>query len=176
MTFNEFRNSIQKVHSPKKGKLNCTYNIRKIVHYIKEHKMLPFVVDRALFGRIISDCNKEAIKELIDKKVFKLPSALGRLELIKTHKYIKIKDDKVVTNNVIDWPNTIKLWYEDKGAYNNRTLVRLNRKVLFIPIYNKSPSRYKNNKYFGIEFKRSLKQQICTQDNDFEAYSYDKRI
>ena len=38
---------------------------------------------------------------------------------------LKFENNKLVTNLPIDWDNTLKLWQEDKEAYNNKTLIRM---------------------------------------------------
>lgn len=56
---------------------------------------------------------------------------MGRLELRKYDAKIYLKDNKVVTNLPIDWDKTLRLWYEDKESYDNRTLVRMEEKEVF---------------------------------------------
>jgi hypothetical protein len=62
---------------------------------------------------------------------------MGTLEIRKKPARVSIVDGKLVTNLPIDWDATLKLWYEDKESFENKTLVRVESEEIFKVYYNK---------------------------------------
>jgi len=62
---------------------------------------------------------------------------MGSLEIRKKPSRISIVDGKLVTNLPIDWDATLRLWYEDKESFDNKTFVRVENEEIYKVYYNK---------------------------------------
>ena len=91
---------------------------------------------------------------------------MGRLELRKYDAKIYLKDNKVVTNLPIDWDKTLRLWYEDKESYDNRTLVRMEEKEVFKIHYNRSKADYNNQTFYEFNPNRELRKELKKRIKD----------
>ena len=89
-----------------------------------------------------------------------LPNRMGRLELRKYDSKVAFKEGKLVTNLPIDWDRTLKLWYEDKESYDNKTLVKMEEKEIFKVYYNKSTAEYNNKSFYQFNINREIKQRL----------------
>ena len=89
-----------------------------------------------------------------------LPYRLGRLEVRKYNATIAIHDNKIKTNLPIDWNKTLKLWYEDKESYKNKTLIKAEEKELYKIYYNRKLARYNNKSYYQFTLNRELKKKL----------------
>ena len=85
---------------------------------------------------------------------------MGRLELRKYDARITFDGEKVKTNLPIDWDRTLKLWYEDEEAYNNKTLVKVEEKEIFKVYYNKQLANYQNMTFYSFNINRDLKRRL----------------
>ena len=108
-------------------KVSGSLGVYDAYKYIRKNKW--FDIGRPLteheFYSIIRRVNNYLAEELLKGHDISLPHRMGRLELRKYDAKIYLKDNKVVTNLPIDWDKTLRLWYEDKESYDNRTLVRM---------------------------------------------------
>ena len=97
---------------------------------------------------------------------------MGTLELRKKPSRIEIVDGELVTNLPIDWDATLKLWHEDKEAYDEKILVRYENEAIFKILYNKSTATYKNKSFYDFRPIRTIKKQISRliKDNKLDAY------
>ena len=123
------------------------------------------------FYTIIRQVNNDIADNIKKGNTIELPSFMGTFETIKYKSNIKFEDGKLKTNLPIDWNKTIELWYEDKEAYKNRTLVKMEEKELFKIFYNKGSAEYINKSFYQFklnrELKLALKQRI--KNNQIDA-------
>ena len=100
-------------------------------------------------------------EELINGRDIIFPNNMGRLELRKYNRKVSLdKDNKIKTNLPINWDKTLKLWYEDKESYSNKTLVRVESNEIFTVYYNKGKANYSNKSFYEFNVNRNLKQRL----------------
>ena len=76
------------------------------------------------------------------------PYNMGRIELRKYFKVIKVVDGKIYTNLPVNWKETLKLWESDNNAYKNRVLIKYDYPELFAVIYNKRHAKFENKSFY----------------------------
>ena len=85
---------------------------------------------------------------------------MGSLEIRKRPTRVAIVDGKLVTNLPIDWDATLKLWYEDEEAFNNKTLVRIENEEVFKVYYNKKEANYNNKSFYEFKPNRDIQRSL----------------
>lgn len=159
----EFKRRIKKVNGPR------VYSIRNSLGvydaYKQYRKTKPkdkkYILSESQYFSIIRRINLLLAEELINNSEVTLPCRMGTIELRKFESTFRIdKNGKVKTNLPIDWNRTLELWYEDKEAYENRTLVKMEEKEIFKIYYNKLNANYENRAFYEFVFNKDLKQKL----------------
>lgn len=112
------------------------------------------------FYSIIRKINNELAFNLSIGKEIKLPHRMGIIELRKVNAYVNFNDGRLHSNLPIDWNRTLKLWCEDKNAYDNKTLIRIEEKEIFKIYYNRSKANYTNKSFYQFNANRELKKVL----------------
>ena len=60
----------------------------------------------------------------------------------------------------IDWDRTLKLWYEDKEAFKNKTLIKVEEKEIYKVYYNRNIAEYKNKSFYQFNINKDLKRKL----------------
>jgi hypothetical protein len=81
---------------------------------------------------------------------------MGQIELRKYNTYVKFDDGKIKTNRGVDWDATLKLWYEDSEAKENKIIVKMEDPEVFILYYNKVMSNFNNKSLYDFKPNREL--------------------
>ena len=159
MDYKEFNVKTRKADQPRKttikgsfGVYDCYKKIRKNQWYdigrpLKEHE----------FYSIIRGVNKLIAEGLANGEEFIFPSRMGKLELRRNHEGVSIVNGKLINTHPIDWAGTLKLWYEDEEAKNNKSLVRIIREPSFHIKYNKFAANYENQSFYEFTLNRFIK-------------------
>ena len=169
-SYKDFKSAIQGLQNTRTHKVTNSLGSYDAYKYIRKNKW--FNIGRSLteheFYQIIHRINNYLAEELINGNDVIFPNRMGKLELRKRNALPIIdKNGNLKVTYAIDWDNTLKLWYEDEEAFNNKTLVRLPERNIFRIKYN-------NNKSF-MEFqvnrniKMRLKQKI--KNNEIDAFN-----
>ena len=169
-----FINSIKRINESRVHKVKNCYGVYDGFKYYrknkpKEHK---YVLNESQYLSIIRKVNKLLGEELINGEDVTLPYRLGRLEIRKYNAKIVIDGKKIRTNLPIDWDRTLKLWYEDKESYKNKTLIKVEEKEIYKIYYNRNIADFTNKTFYQFdinrELKRKLKQNI--KDGKIDAF------
>lgn len=157
-----FRRKILKIDEHRVHKVRNSYGIYDGYKYYrrnkpKEHK---YVLTESQYFFITRRVNKLLGELLINGEDIILPYRLGRLEIRKYEAKITTDDKKIKTNLPIDWDRTLKLWYEDKESYKNKTLVKVEEKEIYKIYYNRIIAEYKNKSFFQFNVNRELKKEL----------------
>ena len=162
MTYEEFKSRIQHLSSPRKHKVTNSIGVYSAYKFIRKNKWLN--IGRPLteheFYSIIRKVNDYLADSLLHGEDIKLPHRMGRIELRKYNARINFDGNKVKTNLPIDWDRTLKLWYEDEEAYNEKTLVKVEEKEIFKVYYNKQLADYNNQVFYEFNVNRELKKRL----------------
>ena len=174
MNREEFVKEVRKLNDTRVHKVTGSLGSYDAFKYIRKNKWydIPRPLKEGEFYRIIRRVNDYLAKELIKGNQIKLPHRLGTLEIRKKPSRISIVDGKLITNLPIDWNATLKLWYEDKEAFDDKILVRVENEEIFKVYYNKKDANYNNQSFYEFkpnrEIQRSLTKQI--REGNLDAY------
>lgn len=180
-SLDEFKKSIKKVNHPKKYKVNNSLGIYDGYKYYRKNKpkSKEYVLTESQYFAITRKINLLLAEEIIQGHDVKLPHRMGSIELRKNSRSIKIgKDGKVRTNLPIDWNKTIELWYEDKEAHKNKTLVKVEEKEIFKIYYNRELANYNNNSYYEFLFNKDLKIRLSQKikEGSIDALYLERKV
>ena len=118
------------------------------------------------FYAIIRGMNRLYAEEIANGNTVSFPCRMGKLELRKHRTGVRIVDDKLRVNYPVDWNKTLRLWYEDSEAYQNRTLLRNENPWVYKVKYSVegSDANYENKSFYQFAVntfvKRALSQNI----------------
>ena len=174
MDYREFRKEVQKLHDTRVHKVTGSLGSYDAYKWIRRNKWLN--IGRPLkegeFYRIIRRVNDYLADELGKGNEIKLPHRLGTIEIRKWFNKLSIVDGKLVTTLPINWDATLKLWYEDKESFENKTLVRQESKEAFRVYYNKREANYVNQGFYDFKPNREIKRRLTrhAKEGNLDAY------
>lgn len=176
MSFSEFLYKVKKVNTKRVTKVSNSIGTKDIYRYIRRHKL--FSSDQAVleyrFYKIIRAINKEISNQVLKGRYIELPFNMGTIELRQYPVNYCFKNGKVRTNLPVDWNKTLKLWYEDKESYKNKTLVKMEKKTLFKIYHNKEKCRVPNYYFYTFNINRNIIKRLGTLSDEglVQAYSF----
>lgn len=162
-TLGEFKRRIKKVNQPKEYKVKNSLGVYHGYKYYRKNKpnSKEYVLTESQYFSIIRKINLHLVDELLLGHDVRLPKSMGTIEIRKYDRRVRLgKDGKIHTNLPIDWDKTLKLWYEDKEAFKDKTLVRIEENEIFKVYYNKGSATYSNNSYYEFLFNKDLKRRL----------------
>lgn len=161
--FDDFKRRIRKVNMPREHKIRNSLGVYDGYKYYRKNKPKEkkYVLTESQYFAIIRHINILLAEEIIKGNDVRLPARMGVIDIRKFNKAIRVDENgKVHTNLPIDWNNTLKLWYEDKESYNNKTLIRLEEQEIFKICYNKESANYNNKMYYEFIFNKDMKIRL----------------
>lgn len=175
MNLKEFRKRVLKVDQPRKTSINNSYGVYDAYKYYRKNKPLDkkYILTESQYFAIIRKLNLMLTEELLSQRDIIFPLSMGKLEVRKWSPEVKLdKDGKVTNNYPIDWDRTLRLWYEDKEAREERFILKKKEKEVFVIRYSKSHAKYKNQSYFEFIVNRALKLNLRDKirEGNFDAY------
>ena len=112
------------------------------------------------FYTIIRQVNLLLAEEIALGHEVRFPELMGRLELRKYPKGVRIKDGNLKNTYPIDWGETWKLWYEDAEAFKERILVRDEQPMVYHVKYCKQGAKYQNKLFYQFQLGQKLKKKL----------------
>ena len=170
----EFIREVRRLNDTRVHKVTGSIGVYAAYKYIRKHKW--YDIGRPLkegeFYRIVRRINDYLAEELSRGNEIKLPHKMGTLEIRKKPARVSIVDGKLVTNLPIDWDATLKLWYEDKESFENKTLVRIESEEIFKVYYNKQDANYNNKSYYEFKPNREIQRTLTKhiREGNLDAY------
>lgn len=171
----EFLSRVKKVDGPREHHVRGSWGVYDAYKWYRKNKPSDrkYVLTESQYFAIIRRINMALREELINGNDVKLPCKMGQLEVRKYLPTITTEGKKIKTNLPIDWNATLKLWYEDKEAYEDRFLVRINVPEIYKIFYNKNLANYNNKSFYQFtpnrELKLGLKHSI-KENPEFDAF------
>lgn len=176
----DFIKKLKKVSEKRKHKILNSHGVREAFLYYRKvrPKESKFVLADIEYFKIIRTVNNKLKDQLLQGNDVTLPERMGKLEVRKTNRGISLSNGKVKCSYPINWDKTLKLWYEDEEAYNDRVLVREESKDVYLIYYNKYNANYNNKSYYQFSTNRDLKVKLKEQikNNKIDAYLYGKKL
>lgn len=109
------------------------------------------------FYRIVRGINKLLAQEIVLGNIVKFPCRMGQLELRRIKLGVRMKKGKLRISYPINWDKTLKLWYEDEEAKQQKILLRDEDKNNFSVKYKKRAANYSNKIYYQFQVNREIK-------------------
>ena len=144
--------------------VNHSYGIRD--YYRAYRKQIKNEVTEQLYSKIIDEVVQAMIDELKKDAYVVLPLGFGFLSTTYLKNRVRIVDSKLKVNGIIDWYKTIKMWYDDEEARNNKQVIYKEKTCNKIAKYSKSGKVFKNKQYLKLVIKRSVFKELTTDYND----------
>lgn len=175
-SYKDFKSAIQGLQNTRTHKITNSLGVYDAYKYLRKNKW--FNIGRSLteheFYQIIRRINNYLAEELINGNDIIFPNRMGKLELRKRNSLPVIdKKGNIKVTYAIDWDSTLKLWYDDEGAFNNKTLVKFPEKSIFRVKYNKSTANYENKSFMEFQVNRSIKTRLKQKikNNEIDAFN-----
>ena len=133
-SYKDFKSVIQGLQNTRTHKITNSLGVYDAYKYIRKNKW--FDIGRPLieheFYQIIRKVNNYLAEELVNGNDITFPNRMGKLELRKRNSLPVIdKNGSLKVTYAIDWDNTLKLWYEDEEAFNNKTRVKIPKRNIY---------------------------------------------
>lgn len=175
-SYKDFKSSILHLQDKRTHKITNSLGVYDAYKYIRKNKW--FDIGRPIteheFYQIVRRVNSILASYLVNGDDVPLPLRMGQLELRKRKSLpiINSKGELKVTY-AIDWDKTIQLWYEDKEAFENKTLVKIPEKNIFRVRYNKEHANYNNKSFMEFLVNRDIKTRLKhnIKNNKIDAFS-----
>jgi hypothetical protein len=175
MTFEEFKKNTNKVSEHRVHKITGSLGVYDAFKWIRKNKWLDIgqSLTESEFYSIIRNVNLKLAELLAEGETITFPCRMGKLELRKKPVIKKLVNGKLKTNLPIDWDKTLKLWFEDKECYENKTLVHSNTNEMIKVMYDKRTANYNNKQFYKFNINRELKNSIRNnaKHNNIIAFS-----
>lgn len=157
-----FKQSILKSASNKGMKVRNSWGVYDIFKHIRKNGWYNIgrPVTEKEFYAIIRGVNKRLAENLSNGESIDLPNRMGILELRKYEHGVSIVGGKVKNTYPVDWPETLKLWFEDEEARKNKTLLRNEQKFVYHVRYNKYKANYENKTFYQFTLNRLIKKAL----------------
>ena len=158
MDFKDFRKSMLKLNDKRHHKIKNSIGVRDICRMCKKNNKFKTVgsVSEHEFYTIVRTVNTLLAEELAKGNDVKFPMRMGQLEVRKFNTYVKLINGKIRTNRGVDWNATLKLWFKDDEARENKTLVKVESKEGFTIFYNRKVANYNNKSLYQFKPHREL--------------------
>lgn len=147
--------------------------------YYKHYRKNGGTLDKALFSRIIRECNLAVVEELLENaESFVLPYGIGTIAFRKRKNKAFITKDGIRTNSLVDWKSTMALWQDNAQAKRTKVLVKYSnlktgRYSFRIRMFGRT---FKNKSFFAFRFKRSFKRGLATRINTYNKPKLEAEI
>ena len=175
-SYKDFKSAIQGLQNTRTHKITNSLGVYDAYKYLRKNKW--FNIGRPVteheFYKIIRRINNYLAEDLINGNDIIFPNRMGKLELRKRNSLPVIdKNGNLKVTYAIDWDSTLKLWYEDEEAFNNKTLVRLPERNIFRIKYNKNTANYNNKSFMEFQVNRNIKVRLKQKikNNEIDAFN-----
>ena len=175
-SYKDFKSAIQGLQNTRTHKITNSLGNYDAYKYIRKNKW--FNIGRPLteheFYQIIRRVNNYLAEELVNGNDIIFPNRMGKLELRKRNSLPVIdKNGSLKVTYAIDWDSTLKLWYNDEEAFNNKTLIRLPERNIFRVKYNKDSANYENKSFMEFQINRDIKTRLKQKikNNEIDAFN-----
>jgi hypothetical protein len=157
-TYDEFIARLQKRGS-KPFKISRCLGARDAWKWVRHNKWEPMKgmkVSSSLYGSIVKAFHIELIQLLLEGKEIEFPYQMGSLKVVNNPVRIKERQGKIYTNYRMDWPETLKCWYENPELGKKRIPVKRVQSSIYSIRYSKQKARYKHFHLYSFRPNRSL--------------------
>lgn len=161
-TLEEFKNRVLKRSTKKQSKIRGSIGVYDIYKHVRKNKWYDIgePITEHDFYAIIRGVNRLLAKELINGTTITFPYRMGCLMLTRNKVGVSFKNNKLKVTYPINWSKTLELWYHDKEAKRNKTLIRDEVPEVFKVVYNKHNAVYVNKNFYAFALNRGIKKAL----------------
>lgn len=160
MDFKEFSVELRKADAPRQTKIKNSFGVYDCYKHIRKNGW--YNIGRPLkeheFYSIIRKINRLFADEIANGNEVTFPEKMGKLEVRKFQPRAEFINGKLNVTYSINWMETMKLWFEDEEAKNNKTLLREKSKWTYYIKYNRYNCFFNNRVFYGFVVNRFIKQ------------------
>lgn len=163
MEYNEFLEAVQKKRTKKTALVRGSWGVYDALKHIRKHGWYNIgrPVTEHEFYSIIRSVNKLLAESLVHGEDIHFPYGMGVLEVKRVKREVFLnKKGKLVNTYPISWKETLKLWYEDEEAKNNKILIRKECECTYKIFYNKYRATYKNQCFYTFASNRFMERSL----------------
>ena len=145
--------------------VNNSYGVYDYYKYYRHNRPKDrsyYKMNEAQYYKLIRTVNEYLIDLLFQNKRLELPDGFGELIILRRDSKVIIKDGKVKTNRPVNWDATIRLWFEDKEAEKNKTLVRWDVDHVTTIKYLRTNAKFRNKAFYELQLVRRLKKRLSS--------------
>lgn len=167
MTFEEFyTETLKKRGGGKKFTVTNSYKTEEMFYYYRKNSKYKF--DRGLYRKISDAINLKIAYYLTEDRSFKFPFNLGYVIIERREP----KNYKKYVRHIVDWRETIKLWYEDEECRKNKVKVLKKKKPHLDISYLRDIQRFPKSKMILFNLSRSFKMRLnkMFENGNYECY------
>lgn len=157
-TFEEYSVKTRRA-AQKQFSVSDSHGSFEFYNYIAHNKLNKFKQDRGRTMRTIRNVGNYIREYVAAGKEIVLPYGLGSLILKSMDAAVVSQDGEVKLRASVNWYETLKLWFEDDEARENKVLVKYTSPRKIIPTWEKNVV-YKNVSFYKFYFNRMLKAKI----------------
>lgn len=168
-SWQKFRNEITKnVKGYRKFKVSGSWGIYDAYKLIRRHKWYDIgrPVTEKEFYAIVRQINNILADNIAIGNTIHLPCKMGKLELRKEQRGVYFHDGKMKVTYPIDWQATLKLWFEDEEAREQKLLIRTNSKYVYRVNFNKHDATFNNKIFYDFTLNRFIKKKLKININN----------
>lgn len=159
ITLKEFKKQHKKVSDKRNHKIINSLGIRQAFLFVQRNKWFDIgqVLKESQFQQIVRQVNTLLAYEIMEGNEVVFPQKMGSIELRTLQARPTIEDGKLRISYPVNWDETLKLWYEDSEAYNNKILVYFDNPKGFKLVYNRAKANYNNKSFYQFSVNRDIK-------------------
>ena len=126
------------------------------------------------YYKIIDKVNLKLAEIFINEGYLDLPMGMGTLYVAKIPEKYYFKDGKFELYRPVDWNSTLKYWYTNKEAFENKEIIRYDKLIQTKIFYKKKTATYKNRFCIFFEPNTFLKKALRKNVELGKVIIYDK--
>lgn len=120
-----------------------------------------FVISDVQYYAIFRRVNELLVDNLVRTGELEFPYKMGKLIVFKKQLRSWIAPNgKRYTSRKVNWDKTLELWYNDKDAYKNKTLLYFETDERLAIRYNKTKAQFKNKYYYEFKPSRDIDRRV----------------
>lgn len=159
MTTTEFRKQLCKVHEPRQHKLTGSYGCKD--YYLYYRKKYSSKITQGKFVQIFRAIMLDLIdKYLLTRLNLNFPNNMGSITVDDVKQKVIKQDKHYHVKAPIDWVKTIELWEHDEESRQRKLKIYSKHTNTACLHFYKNRKGFKGQKYFYLQFSRSLKKYI----------------
>lgn len=161
-TFKEFTEEICKKRGKKVMKITNSVGAYDIYKYMRKQHW--YDIGRPLkegeYYAIIRKVNTLLADNIVKGETVTFPARMGKLELRKFQTGVKMVNGKLKITYPINWGETLKLWFTDEEARQNKILIRDESDTHYTVKYDKWDATYENKLFYQFELNRFVRNAL----------------